>query len=100
MRGRVQNFKAHHLTVVSDDHRIQQAARRRRCVVSGCGDFLQALEWRRKPPPAAPGEPPAKPAGVSREETQHWLDEFADLADDPALKELQDPPEFFEDERD
>jgi hypothetical protein len=36
---------------------------------------------------------------VSRAEAQHWLKEFADLADDPALKELQDPPEFFEDER-
>jgi len=30
---------------------------------------------------------------------RHWLEEFADLADDPAMKELQDPPEFFEDER-
>jgi len=88
-----------HLTVVSDDHRLQKAARRRHCVVSGCGDFLQSLERRRKPPPARPGEQPAKPSGVSREETQHWLKEFADLADDPALKELQDPPEFFEDER-
>jgi predicted RNA-binding protein with PIN domain len=86
-----------HLTIVSDDHRIQKAGRRRHCVVSGCGDFLQELEQRRKPPPA--GEPSAKPSGVSREEAQHWLDEFADLADDPALKELQDPPEFFEDER-
>jgi predicted RNA-binding protein with PIN domain len=86
-----------HLTVVSDDHRIQKAARRRHCVVKGCGDFLQELERRRKPPPAPPDEPP-KPAGVSREETQHWLNEFADLADDPALKELQDPPEFFEDD--
>jgi uncharacterized protein len=88
-----------HLTVVSDDHRIQKATRRRRCVVRGCGDFLQDMERRRKPSPAATEEPPAKPSGVSREETQHWLKEFADLADDPAMKELQDPPEFFEDER-
>jgi predicted RNA-binding protein with PIN domain len=84
------------LTVVSDDHRIRDAARRRRCTVQGCDEFLQALKRRRKPP--AP-EQPAKPAGTSRGETQHWLDEFADVADDPALKELQDPPEFFEDER-
>src|SRR5689334_17692648 len=40
-----------HLTVVSDDHRLQKAARHRRCVVSGCGDFLSELERRRKPPP-------------------------------------------------
>lgn len=88
-----------HLTVVSDDHRIQKAARRRHCVVTGCGDFLEALERRRQPPPAPPAEQPAKPAGVSREEAQYWLKEFADLADDPAMKELQEPPEFFEDER-
>jgi len=87
-----------HLTVVSDDHRIKDAARRKHCVVMGCDAFLQELERRRKPPAAPLGEPTAKPTGVSREETQHWLKEFADLADDPALKELQDPPEFFEDE--
>lgn len=86
-----------HLTVVSDDHRLQKAARRRQCVVSSCGDFLEQLERRRQP--AQPTqEPSAKPTGLSREETQHWLEEFADLADDPAMKELQDPPEFFEDE--
>jgi predicted RNA-binding protein with PIN domain len=88
-----------HLTVVSDDHRIQQAARRRRCAVSGCGDFLQALERRRRPPPAPPAKPGGKPTAVSREEARHWLEEFGDLADDPAMKELQGPPEFFEEER-
>ena len=66
--------------------------------MSGCGDFLQELARRRKPMPAPPTEQPAKPSGLSREETQHWLKEFADLANDPAMKELQDPPEFFEDE--
>ena len=84
------------LTVVSDDHRIKDAARRKQCVVMGCEEFLKDLQRRRKPPP---GKPPAKPSGLSREETQHWLKEFADLANDPALKELQDPPQFFEDER-
>jgi predicted RNA-binding protein with PIN domain len=88
-----------HLTVVSDDRRIKDAARRRHCVVSGCGDFLQEMERRRKPAPPPPGEQPAKPSGVSSEEADHWLKEFADLADDPAMKELQDPPEFFEDEK-
>jgi predicted RNA-binding protein with PIN domain len=87
-----------HLTVVSDDHRLQKAARRRRCVVLNCGDFLQELERRRQAHRSAAPEPPAKPTGVSREETQHWLEEFADLADDPALKELLDPPEFFEEQ--
>lgn len=88
-----------HLTVVSDDHRLQKAAHRRHCLVNGCGEFLDALERRRRPPPEARQEQLAKPTGPSPEETQHWLAEFADLAADPALKELQEPPEFFEDER-
>jgi predicted RNA-binding protein with PIN domain len=87
-----------HLTVVSDDHRIQKAARRKHCVVLDCGDFLEELERRRRATPVQPGDSAAKPSGVSHEETQGWLREFADLADDPALKELQDPPEFFEEE--
>src|SRR5262245_9957963 len=35
-----------HLTVVSDDRRIQAAARRRRCPVLGCADFLLWLNGR------------------------------------------------------
>jgi uncharacterized protein len=81
-----------HLTVVSNDHRIQQAARRRNCLVLDCGTYLDHLERPRRPtPPRPPGEPP-KPESVSGEETQRWLREFADLADDPGLKELFDLP--------
>lgn len=82
----------HRLTVVSDDHRIREAARRRHCVVQGCGDFLDALDARRRTPPARSAAEPAKPDAVSPEEAGHWLREFADLADDPALRELFDPP--------
>jgi hypothetical protein len=83
------------LAVVSDDHRLQKAAQRRRCTVLGCDAFLHSLQRRRRPTPRAPGEA-AKPEGVSRRETQHWLKEFADLADDPAVKELFDPFDFDE----
>lgn len=69
------------LTIVSDDHRIQQAGRRRRCPVSGCLDYLEEMEQRRHKP--APPEVFVKPEGISSEETQHWLREFADLANDP-----------------
>ena len=79
------------LTVVSNDHRIQQAARRRHCVVQRCGDFLDWLEGAHRPRPAPPRED-AKPDHVSAEDAQRWLREFADLADDPALAELFDPP--------
>ena len=39
---------------------------------------------------------PAKPQGLSAEETQRWLKEFADLADDPKFKglvEFEAPPD-------
>lgn len=32
------------LTVVSDDHRIQQAGRRRGCPIAGCSAYLDQLE--------------------------------------------------------
>jgi len=78
------------LTVVSDDHRIQQAARRRRCPVLGCLDYLDQMERLRKRKASAP-ETPAKPEGVSGDETQHWLRESADLVADPKLREALGP---------
>jgi predicted RNA-binding protein with PIN domain len=87
-----------HLTVVSDDHRIQQAGRRRHCVVLGCQAYLEALQNKRRARKAKPKEPAGKPQGVSDAETRHWLEEFGDLADDPDLKELFDPYEFLKDE--
>jgi predicted RNA-binding protein with PIN domain len=79
------------LTVVSDDHRIQQAARRRQCTVGGCLDFLERLYRKRRPRRGPPAEVPEKQQALSPQETQHWLAEFADLADDPALKDVFDP---------
>ena len=83
------------LTVVSDDHRVQQMARRRKCKDWGCQQYLDWLErhrQERKPKPAPIDT--GKPASVSTRDREHWLAEFADLANDPALKELSDPPEW------
>lgn len=82
------------LTVVSDDHRLRDAAQRRRCVVLGCGEYLDWLDRQRRPRRAP--EQPAKPENVSQSETERWLREFADLEQDPSWKELSDPPEFLE----
>lgn len=84
------------LTIVSDDHRIQQAGRRRRCPVLGCLDYL---EQRQRPRPSKPAGPATslKPEGVSGEEVQHWLREFADLANDPKWREALGPD--FRDEK-
>jgi predicted RNA-binding protein with PIN domain len=86
-----------HLTVVSDDHRIQQAARRRHCTVLGCAAYLDWLEQHRRKQPSVP-DSTSKPDSISAEEAEHWLREFADLEHDPGLKELSDPPEFFADD--
>jgi len=89
------------LTVVTDDNRIQQAARRRHCPVRGCTDYLNDLERRKSAKPVEAAEEVAKPHVASAEETQHWLEEFGDLQRDPALKELADPYGFeAENERD
>jgi hypothetical protein len=86
------------LILVSDDHRLHQAARRRQCGVMACTAYLDSLLDRHHPPRRTPPpEEPAKPTEVSPEETQNWLRVFANLADDPAIKELFDPYGFLED---
>ncbi len=84
------------LTVVSDDHRIQQAARRRHCTVEGCGEFMDELARRRNQRRSAQHIAPARPVP---EEKEYWLREFADLDNDPQLKELSDPVEWQEMDR-
>jgi len=79
------------LTVVSDDHRVQQAARRRRCPVLGCLDFIEQLGRPTPPPAAPPEEATAKPSGVSRAEAQQWLREFEDLVRDPKIRAELNP---------
>ena len=69
------------LTVVSDDHRIRDAARRRRCPVLGCLEFVERMEHWRSVPATPPEDSAAKPEGVSPREAERWLKEFADLAD-------------------
>jgi predicted RNA-binding protein with PIN domain len=63
------------LTVVSDDRRLREAARRRGCAVAGCLDFFERVTH----PQAARDtrkEPPVKPEGLSPDEVAHWLKEF------------------------
>jgi len=73
------------LIVVSDDHRLQQAARRRGCPAWKCEQYLDWLETRRGKP-RRPAE--EKPAGVYPADADRWLAEFADLDRDPAWDEL------------
>ena len=73
------------LTVVSDDHRLQQAARRRRCVVLCCLDYSEGLS--RKQRRRLTQRETEKREGLSTDEIRHWLDEFAGLEKD--LKPLE-----------
>jgi predicted RNA-binding protein with PIN domain len=70
------------LTVVSDDHRVREAARRRGCPIVACLDVFDELG--RVTPPAE-AEAPLRPEGLSPEETRQWLEEFgkAGLTDPP-----------------
>jgi predicted RNA-binding protein with PIN domain len=86
------------LTVITDDRHIQQAARRRHCIVRGCSDYLNGLEngQPRAEPEAAART--SKPSAPSAEETKRWLGEFAHLERDPAMRELADLNKFGEED--
>ncbi len=79
------------LVVVSDDHRLRQAATRRHASAMSCEQFLELVESRRHPPPPRHASP-EKPNQLSAKETQQLLDAFADV--DPDLRKLADPFDF------
>jgi|SRR5262245_9857044 len=82
------------LTVVSNDRRITDAARRRDCVDWSCDDYLDWATSRGHAPPKLP--PPAdKPETPSEAESEHWRKEFADVDTDPKLREFNKPFEDF-----
>jgi predicted RNA-binding protein with PIN domain len=73
------------LLVVSDDHRLVQAGRRRGCHVMHGEEFLRWLKRQRpKPDPAA--EPSEKKHGISAAQAERWFEEFQDLEKDPRLR--------------
>ena len=66
------------LTVVSTDHRIRSAARRRRCRSVTSEDFARQIQARLAPDAhrRRPGMPQQKTDGLSPAETERWLREF------------------------
>jgi uncharacterized protein len=82
------------LTVVSSDHRVRDAARRRKARVVSADEFWTLLDARkskarRAPPPApsATDEDRARQAGPSPAEAAYWLAAFGDLDADPSARE-------------
>jgi len=86
------------LLVVSSDHRLQRAARRRRAQSIDSEQFVEDLIVRRRRRKSGSSvEPNTKRHGaVSKAETAYWLEEFKDMIDDPALKDLS--PDWYEEE--
>ena len=80
------------LAVVSNDHRIQQAARRRGCLVMPCVDYMDWLINRQRAAQRTEATKAGKPTAVSAEELAHWRQTFADLDNDPGMRELFDLP--------
>ncbi len=74
------------LTVVSDDNRLKQAARRRGCAVSGCLDYIERLGEAPRGAAELPAEE-AKPDAPAGEEAERWRQAFGDGGDDPLLRD-------------
>jgi predicted RNA-binding protein with PIN domain len=77
------------LCVVSDDHRLQTAARRRRCSVLSCAEYLDWLASAAEVRESS-ASPTDERQAASQEERERWLAEFRNLEKDPTLRELFD----------
>ena len=80
------------LTVVSTDQRVRQAAQRRRARAVTSDEYLTRLSEGRKgkielPVSRPTAEELARQDGLGAAEAAYWLAEFADLADEPGVRE-------------
>jgi uncharacterized protein len=81
------------LTVVSNDRRLLESARRKGCLPEHCPDFLDRLQHLH-PVSRRRQAPTDKPSGDT--DSEHWTRVFADLQADKSFKELREPVEWFE----
>ena len=75
------------LSIVSNDRRIKEAARRRSCAVVECVEFWELLLARPKDEPKRAVPESERPAMTSQE-IDDWVKEFGDLEADPGYREL------------
>jgi predicted RNA-binding protein with PIN domain len=81
------------LAVVSDDRRIQSAARRRQCPVIRCLDFLEDIaKRRRRQLPMV--KPDSEKKEALKKDANFWLQEFAHIDEEKEMKELFHPFDF------
>ncbi len=81
--------------VISNDTRVQEAARRRGAQAWSHHDLLNDLDPAPTKPPVQP-EPGSddRPGPATAEETQEWVDEFSSIVDDPELKKFLEQDRF------
>lgn len=66
------------LAVVSDDRRIQKAARQRHCPAWSTEQFEKELAGAQRQKAEPTKLPPEKPEAISEKETQEWLAKFSE----------------------
>jgi predicted RNA-binding protein with PIN domain len=67
------------LVVVSNDHRLRDAARRRGCDSWSCGDYADWLERQERDRARARPSEPDKPVSVSDNEKKRWEELFREV---------------------
>jgi len=67
------------VTVVSDDRRLQEAARRNKCRVLACEDYWILAETIPAPKPLEPEREETKPGMLTQDEIARWEKEFSDV---------------------
>lgn len=102
--ARLEWLIAHHsapksLTVVSSDHRVRDAASRRKATVLTADEFWTRIKDRKgrappRPAPAPTAEELARQHGPTSEEAAYWLDAFADLVDAPETRQALRSDDF------
>jgi predicted RNA-binding protein with PIN domain len=97
----IEGLIAHHsapkqLMVVSSDHRLQTAARRKGAQAIGSTEFLDFLERRRQGSREAGRDEPEKKDHLSEQEINDWLQEFSGLEKEPDLKDAFERYDFEE----
>ncbi len=88
------------LVVVSTDHRIRAAAKRRGAESVESEEFLRRMAARRRQKPAAPDEPEEKPRAHAAADSEFWIREFEERIDAQDLREMQGPFADLDDDDD
>ncbi len=83
------------LVVISNDTRIQEAARRRGAQAWSDQDLLNDFDTDSQKTRVEPDrQPDDRPGPDTPEEVQHWVDEFSSIVDDPELRKFLDQDRF------